>query len=157
MKPAGVHVFNAEPSSEQALEILRAGEMLVLEGVEWLADFAVLRSELIPRKRGPAEPFGGDKASSEVMEEVAKVAAQASEMCARMYPLPCVEIDVLYRPMISGPEPMHFDTFSDEAGCWISAFVNISKTPRRYRIGPSLHSFSPSDVAKVLKGFGKPK
>lgn len=146
-----VHLYGELPAPGEALRILRAAEMLVLDGVPWHADLDVVRAGLIAKRRGPAEPFGGLDASPAVMAEVGKLAEQADALRVALYELPCTALDVMFRPMVSGPEPMHFDTFDDSGGCWISAFINVAATPRKYCLGPSLPSLDPSIVHEVVR------
>lgn len=148
--------MTALPCSDEALRLLRAGEMLVLEGVPWEADLEVIRTGLVNKRRGPADPFGGREMEPAVRREVDRLAAHADCLMGWLYRLPATARDVMFRPMISGPEPMHFDTFSDEAGCWISAFINVSTGPRKYRLGPTLMSLSREVVREVLAECQRP-
>ncbi len=120
-------------------------ELMVIDGVRWAADMAVIRSGLIGRQRAFKQAFQPAEPADAVQRELDRLGQQADEIFKQLFPslMPLAPRRDSFRPMISGPEPLHFDTYSSEVPL-VTSFINVSNKARVYRIG---HSF-PDLVAK---------
>lgn len=111
-------------------------KLIVRDGVEWGSDMAVLRSGLIKRKRGFKQSFHGG-IEPWIQDARGRVAGHAARLFREMFPSFVNDGSTgSWRPMITGPEPMHFDTYGDTAPQVVS-FMNVSDKPRVYRVGES--------------------
>jgi hypothetical protein len=112
--------------------------LLLLDDVAWEADLAVIRSGLSAKRRGFKAAFLEREASAEVKRELERLGAHADRLFAELYPgfAPGPRRDS-FRPMITGPEPLHFDTHATE---WplVTSFINVSATARVYNVGHNL-------------------
>lgn len=141
-----IHVFERASDVPDAPRMFRDAELLVIDGVEWGADLATLRSALIPEQREFKGAFGPERTlPPEVTDAMAAIWAKANAVFATLYPYPQKGSNKSFRPMITGPEPMHFDTFV--AAPTIVSFVNVSAVPRVYNIGPSFERLLADDRA----------
>lgn len=120
-------------------ELFQACQLYVHGVVEWDADMEVVHSGLIPEHRSFKSKFSNTVPRPEVMVEVRKIVAHAERLFKDLYPFKSAQTRPSFRPMITGPEPLHFDTYAVPLDVpLLSAYVNISKVPRIYNVGPSL-------------------
>lgn len=136
-----VHVCASveEAVALQPLEVFRRAELLVIDGIDWGCDMAVVQSGLTPQRRAFKSPFRVDPVAPEVWKELDLIDAQVDRVFAQLYPFRDAKRSGSFRPMITGPEPLHFDTYGDPV-VPITAFVNVSAVPRKYCISHSLPS-----------------
>jgi hypothetical protein len=124
----------------RAEELFGDAGLLAVDGVEWDADLKLIRTALVKKKRKFKEPFIEKDPPKEVRKELRKLEAHAERLFAQLYPsFKSVETRVSFRPMITGPEPLHFDTYGGEAPM-VTAYINVSNVPRVYGIGPNFPS-----------------
>ncbi len=122
----------------------RDAQLLVIDNFEWKADLEVIRAALVAKKRAFKAPFIESEPSADVADELLTLGHDACWLFAKLYPtFRCVETRTSFRPMITGPEPMHFDTYGGESPL-VTAYINVSNEPRVYGIGPNF----PQLVAK---------
>jgi hypothetical protein len=137
---------------DDAVQIFRDSELLVIDDVPWQADLGVIQRGLEPKRRGFKQPFHGAIAP-EVSAELERLGVQVDALVDRLYPeLVRVERNGSFRPMISGPEPLHFDTYA-AAHSVLTSFVNVSAVPRRYCIARSLRGLvddQPEVIQQVI-------
>lgn len=129
---------NVFTDRERAQEVFLGSQLLLLDDVDWDADLAVIRAGLSKRRRGFKAPFQEHEPDEAVARELHRLGAHADRLFAQLYPAftPGPRRDS-FRPMITGPEPLHFDTHS--VGCpMVTSFINVSEVPRVYRLGHSL-------------------
>jgi len=111
--------------------------LTVVDGMPWDADMVTIRSALVKVHRGFKAPFIEKEPPKLVRKELRKLIEHAERLFAQLYPsFKPVETRTSFRPMITGPEPLHFDTYGGEAPM-VTAYINVSKVPRVYGIGPS--------------------
>jgi hypothetical protein len=126
----------------------------VIDGVEW-PGMATVRAGLIRKRRAFKAPFHPEMPAA-VMEDY-EVMVQA----IRDFALPLLterhEDDrSSFRPMITGPEPMHFDSYEAPRAV-LQCFVNVAATPRIYRVGPTFQRLvetQPDAMRKVATTCG---
>lgn len=148
-------VYHCQDKIEDAVGIFRRGQMLVIDGMQWNADLAVLRGGLIKHWRAFKMPFENRKASPEVMREFLRLGAHAEQLFGRIYPEFVATGDRRdsFRPMITGPEPLHFDTYTLPHSL-VTSLTNVSAVPRVYKLGPSfaqLVAQQPKEMRKVMR------
>lgn len=111
--------------------------LMVIDGMSWDADFDLIRSALVKTHRGFKAPFIEKEPPKPVRRELHKLADHADRLFRQLYPsFKPTETRTSFRPMITGPEPLHFDTYGGEAPM-VTAYINVSNVPRVYGIGPS--------------------
>lgn len=134
-----VHLFHSVAEVINAADIFRRSEMLVIDGIEW-DGMEEARKGLTPVKRGFKSPFKCKSVPQEASAGLERMTLQADQIFAAIYPtIQVAKRDNSFRPMITGPEPMHFDTY-DKPLSVITSFVNLSDKARRYRVGPSFET-----------------
>lgn len=116
------------------------GDMLVVDHMPWwLADFDVIRTALVKKRREFKAPFIEKEPAKDVRKELRLLAQEAETMFPRLYPhWKPGEVRTSFRPMITGPEPLHFDSYGGES--MVTAYINVSNEPRIYNVGPSFQS-----------------
>lgn len=131
-----VFVYQCEQAIDDAVGIFRRGQMLVIDNVQWDADFAVLRSGLIKKWRAFKTRFEIRKATPEVMQEFMRLGSHAERLFHSIYPSFIATGDRRdsFRPMITGPEPLHFDTYTLPHSL-VTSLTNVSTVPRVYNVG----------------------
>lgn len=127
-----------EPGTVDPAQVFIDSQMLVVEGEFWDADMKVLHGALSTKKRAFKEPFNEGVPKREVQEQIGRMTAHATRVFRELYPnfKPIME-RVSWRPMVTGPEPLHLDTTHNDAPL-VTAYINISPEPRVYNIGPNL-------------------
>ncbi len=134
--PLAVHRAD-QLQTAQAEEYFRNAGLLVVDGMPWAADLKLIRTALVKTKRAFKAPFIEKDPPKLVRKELRKLQAHAERLFAQLYPsFKSVETRVSFRPMITGPEPLHFDTYGGSAPL-VTAYINVSKEPRVYGIGPN--------------------
>jgi hypothetical protein len=110
--------------------------MLVIDGIQWQADFDVIRGGLEPVGREFKGPWHFD-IPDDVAHQVEFLQSEADALFHRLY-AGCVVVDreASFRALITGPDPMHFDTKVTKHPV-ITSFINVATTPRLYRVGPT--------------------
>lgn len=142
-------------SKADAEKIFRDSLVLVLDDVDWHADMQLMRSCLIPRRRKFKESFRTEEPSDTLLVELERMGTQADALVAKLYP--SFEFGVRrdsWRPMITGPEPLHFDTYPMDTPM-ITSFVNVSNVPRVYNLGKNLEELVRDDRALMQEIFSK--
>ena len=111
-------------------------KMLVVTGIEWAADMKALRSGLVKKRRDFKGPFRESEPAKPVRKELRRLGLHMDRVFKQFYPrFAPIETRASWRPMITGPEPLHFDTY--EGATMVTSFINVSKTARKYCVGPS--------------------
>lgn len=130
-------VIEAGATHPHAEDVFRAHGLLVLDGVQWEADMAVIASGLIKKRREFKDPFIEKEPAKPVRKQLRNLHAHANRLFAQLYPdFVSIEERISFRPLITGPEPLHFDTYGGKNPL-VTAYINVSKVPRVYNIGPS--------------------
>lgn len=134
--------------------IFRRAEMLVIDNVAWTANLDIIQSGLRKRPRKFDTSFDDSAQDPAVLKEVEKLQQQADVVFDRLYPdFHVTERMGGFRPMITGPEPMHFDTRPQAAAVpFVTSFINISLASRVYKIGPNLYqltSWYPKKIRQI--------
>lgn len=120
-----------------AEECFRDAQLLAIDGIAWLADLDLIRSALVRKRRKFKAPFIDEEPPAPVRDELLRLQRHACELFSHLYPtFRSTETRVSFRPMITGPEPLHFDTYGGEAPM-VTAYINVSNEPRVYGIGPN--------------------
>lgn len=111
--------------------------LFVIDDVPWQADLDVIRSGLIKKRRAFKSPYSEGEAAKPVRKQVRKLIEHAEVLFSKFYPdFKSIETRTSFRPMITGPEPLHFDTYGGE-NPMVTAYINVSNVPRVYNIGPT--------------------
>jgi hypothetical protein len=126
--------------------VFREHKMLVVDDVDWHADMEIIRSGLVNKRRAYKDDFRDREVDDSVWDEVQKMRDTAATVFGELFPtfVPTSR-NHSFRPMITGPEPMHFDAFSNDTVPMVTSFVNISDKPRQYRL-----SYSFQDVVDLF-------
>lgn len=139
----------------QAEEYFRNAGLFVIDDVPWDADMRLIRTALVKKKRAFKAPFIEKDPPKLVRKELRKLQAHAERLFAQLYPsFKSVETRVSFRPMITGPEPLHFDTYGG-ALPMVTAYINVSSVPRVYGIGPSFPALVREQPALMHKLAGE--
>ncbi len=126
-----------QPHAAPAAELFENHCLFVLDDVQWDADLDVIRSGLIKKRRAFKSPYSEGEAAKPVRKQVRKLIEHASKLFAELYPgYKSIEERTSFRPMITGPEPLHFDTYGGQ-NPMVTAYINVSRVPRVYHIGPT--------------------
>ncbi len=134
--PAGIHRADQlrGPDYERAF---KESMLTVVDAVPWDADMVTISRALVKTHRGFKAPFIEKEPPKLVRKELRKLTEHAERLFKQLYPnFEATEIRTSFRPMITGPEPLHFDTYGGEAPM-VTAYINVSAVPRVYGIGPS--------------------
>ena len=120
--------------------------LLVIDGIDWRADFEPMRKSQSIRRRNFEDPFNDGPPSEEAAAQIAVLVEQANEIYGELYGWatsddvalprrPKFNYDTGWRNQPSGPEPMHFDTY-DPGGCAVVlGMINFDAKVRKYNIG----------------------
>jgi hypothetical protein len=120
-----------------AEKIFLDSQLLVLDGTSWDADLDVIRSGLVDKRRAFKAPYLEREPKPEVRKHVRRLIDHAKWLFPQIYPhFRSVEERTSFRPMVTGPEPLHFDSYGGEAPL-VTAYINVSDVPRVYKIGPN--------------------
>ncbi len=126
-----------QPHAAPAAELFENHCLLVVDNVPWQADLDVIRSGLIKKRREFKAPYSEGEAAKPVRKQVRNIIEHAGKLFAELYPsYKSIEERTSFRPMITGPEPLHFDTYGGQ-NPMVTAYVNVSSVPRVYHIGPT--------------------
>ncbi len=132
--------------------------LVVIDGVPWDANLDLIRTALVKTHRGFKAPFIEKEPAKPVRKELRALAFHARKLFTELYPnFNAVEERTSFRPMITGPEPLHFDTYGGEAPM-VTAYINVSNVPRVYGIGPSFPMLvrdEPEVLRLLVKKEGK--
>ncbi len=115
-----------------------------------------IRRGLIDRRRKFGEPFHVPDEVNASLPAMDAIAMKADDLFRDLYPFPCVPRKYSFRPMITGPEPIHFDT-DDAPQPVVTAFINVATSPRTYRIGPTFSDLvreQPEQMREVICNGG---
>jgi hypothetical protein len=133
-------------------------QILVIDDVQWQADLGVIRAGLDPRRRAFKAPFIERSPSAQVKEEVRNVLTHAAMMFSALYP----DFEVVpgaghesFRPMVTGPEPLHFDTYGGKP--MVTAYINVSDEPRVYRLSYNFQQLADKHPTMLLAAWGERK
>jgi hypothetical protein len=145
-------VFDRDAHIAGAADIYRRGHMIIVDDMQWDADFAILRSGLIKRWRPFKTAFESRKATPEVMREFNRLGAHATRLFHRVFPefIAVGERRDSFRPMITGPEPLHFDTYLQEHSL-VTSLTNVSEVPRVYNLGPTFEELVMHNAAEMRR------
>lgn len=111
--------------------------MLVIDDTEWDTDLKVIRSALVKKRREFKASFIEHGPSREVNKELRRIIRHANRLFAQLYPtFNSIEERTSFRPMVTGPEPLHFDTYGGP-NPMVTAYINVSTVPRIYGVGPN--------------------
>lgn len=111
--------------------------LVVIDDMPWEADLSVICAGLDPRPRVFKAPFIEHEPTKEVALQVGLLVGCARRLFSQLYPsFKATEVRTSFRPMITGPEPLHFDTYGGPNPL-VTAYINVSDVPRVYGIGPS--------------------
>lgn len=137
--PQTVFVYDEEPSAQIATAHFCNSDFMVIDGIEW-DGIAQARAGLIRQHRGFGSIFhpSGAEEPSGVAEGINLMLAQMDALASRLFLEPRGEKHSSFRPMVTGPEPMHFDVYPAPLPI-LTCFVNIALTRRIYRVGPTFH------------------
>lgn len=123
----------------RAEDIAKDG-LLIIDEYNWDFDWKILRKVLDRTQRYMHQPFINKSIPSDIRKQIQKVKIQLEELFHKLYPnyeyMPRNGKSV--RPLMTGPEPMHFDTFDTDGKTPLTAYINIDTQPRIYAIG---HTF----------------
>lgn len=131
-----------------------AGHFAIIDDLEWPGLEAV-RAGLIRERRAFKSPFHPPIMPTEVMRGYNAMVKAADALVHQMLPERREEALASFRPMITGPEPMHFDSY-DAPVSTLTAFINVATTPRIYRIGPTFEHLATTQP-KVMKHLASEK
>lgn len=130
-----VFVFNEEPSPETANTLFCNSGFMVLDGTTW-DGLAQARTGIIREHRKFGASFHPDDIAPSAVAGINLMVAQVESLVARLFLEPKSDKHSSFRPMLTGPEPMHFDVYKAPLPI-LTCFVNIAETARVYRIGPT--------------------
>jgi len=118
-------------------DAFKCASLTVIDGVMWDTGLTMIQRALVKKHRGFKAPFIEKEPAKEVRRELRRLTEQAEQLFKQLYPsFKPIETRTSFRPMITGPEPLHFDTYGGEAPM-VTAYINVSAVPRVYGIGPS--------------------
>jgi hypothetical protein len=138
--------------SAMAAEFFLSHWLFVLDGVPWEADLEVIRLYgLVKKARAFKAPYLERDPAPVVQREVDRVIEHAMRLFPLLYPTfeHSGRIATSFRPMVTGPEPLHFDSYGGKHPL-VTAYINVSNEARVYRIG---HNFA--QLAQLHPGMVK--
>lgn len=109
--------------------------LLVLDGVAWEADMAFIQRHLVKQRRSFKDPFRVKDPGAPLLAQLKLVTKQATAIAKLLYS--SFDLHTLrwsWRPMITGPEPLHYDTVPGLTPL-VTSYINVSSEPRVYNIG----------------------
>ncbi len=129
-----------------------SSHVIVIDGIEW-SDFAVASKGLIRERRQFKGPFHPDEIPAEIAKGLTGMVKEIDSVFAQLFPNHVrQDMSSSFRPMITGPEPMHFDTYEAPIPIAVS-FTNLANTPRVYRVGPTFQELIKRQP-EVMKWIG---
>lgn len=132
--------------------------MLVVDDVPWEADLQTIHLGLVKKSRAFKAPYLEREPAKPVRRQVDNVIAHAKRVFPTLYPhFVSIEERTSFRPMITGPEPLHFDSYGG-LNPMVTAYINVSTVPRVYAIGanlPTLVDKHPVVMREMLKDAKK--
>src|ERR1043166_370751 len=95
-----------------------------------------IRAHLVAERRRFKEPFN-DGIPAELSEPLRRLGEHADRLVSVLYPgLKVGERRGSWRRKITGPEPLHFDTYTRDDAL-LTSFINVSPVPRVYAVSYS--------------------
>lgn len=141
--------------ADDPVEHFRAADLICIDGIEWPAMEEVRRG-LIDKRRKFGEPFHAPDEIKASLPAMDAIAMKADDLFCDLYPFPPMPRKYSFRPMITGPEPIHFDT-DDAPQPVVTAFINVATTPRRYSVGPTFADLvrdQPDQMRQIIANGG---
>ena len=115
--------------------LLVDGNMLVIDGIDWRADFDPIRRALKPRQRKFEGRFNNGQPPPDAATEIDLLCEQARELFRSLFPGWRVKKSpTSWRNLRTGPEPMHFDTYDPKGCSLLHGFMNVDTTTREYLV-----------------------
>lgn len=120
--------------------------VLVIDDIPWRASLDVIRTGLDAQHRKHKAPWATHAPAANVAAELEALVAEVQTLFGQLYPTStAVWFKSVFRPMITGPEPLHFDTYEEDDGPRVAAFLNVSSVPRIYNVGATLYQLVERD------------
>lgn len=121
----------------EAIGHFNASHVVIVDGIDW-PGMADIQAGLIPEQRKFKSSFHPDVIPNPEItwRGMDLMVAACTDLFERMFPKQLGPRHSSLRPMITGPEPMHFDSYAVKPTV-LTSFINIAPTPRRYRFGPT--------------------
>jgi hypothetical protein len=109
-------------------------QLLVIDGIDWGEPLRVIQERgLEGKSRAFKDPFISDRPAPEVQDAVDAILRAIKELYPLLYTWKPTIAHSSFRPMITGPEPMHYDSYGGEHPL-VTAYMNVSTEPRTYCI-----------------------
>lgn len=127
-----------------------AHRLCVLDDMPW-DGLDIVRRGLQNKAREFKAPYVEGELAPEVQRGYLAIVEQAKALFPLMFPrFKSVMERTSFRPMVTGPEPMHFDSYGGEQPL-VTAYINIAEVPRHYRIGNNFPGLLRTHRAEILK------
>jgi hypothetical protein len=139
--------------SLDAPELFLRHALLVIDRPYWGGALEVIQARgLDPRKRNFKEPFSEKPAPPDVLLAVEQILGEAKALYAYLYPWKSTVQHSSFRPMITGPEPLHYDSYGGSHPL-VTAYINVSAKPRTYGISWNFEQLCQHDPEGVRNAF----
>lgn len=131
--------------------------LCVLDDMPW-DGLDIVRRGLQQKHREFKAPYVEGDLAPEVEAAYQAIVGQAKALFPLMFPTFKSVIErTSIRPMITGPEPMHFDSYEGDRPL-VTAYINFADVPRHYRIGnnfPGLLKTHRKEMLDLVKDHKK--
>lgn len=158
---ANVQLFTVNSESVlraiSADKVFLAHQLLVIDGIDWGDALSVIqRRGLDPTPRAFKEPYTAKPVPADVQAAVEEILQHARQMFPRLYPWTPRVAHSSFRPMVTGPEPLHYDSYGGDYPL-VTAYINVSDEPRTYRIGWTFEQLVEQEPETTLAAFKERK
>ncbi len=125
-------------------EVVFNDEILVFDDIDWHTDLDVLFCHRVDRRKEYDDEDAHTQhkkgtAPKEVLEQLIKLEYEMDGIFQNLFGKFDGAVKATsWRPMIVGPEPIHFDSYEKEGVTTICAFVNFDREPRVWRVSYTL-------------------
>lgn len=138
-RDVAVPVFIARTRAEaraRAVSLFKTPGVLIIDEPELGEDFDLLQKHLVKKRRKFETPAQVVIKSPTLKAELTTLERRMDDLFRALYePFNVRMTAASWRPIISGPEPMHYDSFDPHGGAQVCSFFNVDSKPREYRVG----------------------
>jgi hypothetical protein len=141
------------PPPSLAERLFLQHQLLVIDGIDWGEPLRVIQQRgLEGKSRAFKDPFISGKPAPDVQDAVVEILRTINELYPLLYRWKPTIAHSSFRPMITGPEPLHYDSYGGEHPL-VTAYMNVSNEPRTYCISYTFEQLLAEHRTATLDAF----